>query len=198
MNKFLLPVLPSEAISEAEVCLTIKSPHCQLLIDFLISRKISFNIISFMEERERTNTEQQLSSEAMLINPMGEAAGKPPKDSSQLLDYVYLKYIKKNAGSTPTIDEIAAEIGWNPSRFKTEFKATYGKPFYQAYVEQKMKYAAELLKEGWKAIEVSEKVGYSQPIKFNKMFQKYFGITPKKYQTNVLKLRRQRGSLEVV
>ncbi len=47
-----------------------------------------------------------------------------------------------------------------------------------------MELAAKLLKKGYKATEVAKMVGYGEKsdIKFNKMFQKHFGITPKKYQ----------------
>jgi AraC-like DNA-binding protein len=80
--------------------------------------------------------------------------------------------------------EIAAELGISDSSFKSQFKALYGKPFFQIYIKKRMEYAAQLLKQGYRAIKVSAMVGYGEKscIKFNKMFQKHFGITPKKYQ----------------
>jgi AraC-like DNA-binding protein len=45
-----------------------------------------------------------------------------------------------------------------------------------------MEYVAELLEGGYKAVDVSVQLGYSQPIKFSKMFQKHFGVTPRRYQ----------------
>jgi YesN/AraC family two-component response regulator len=47
-----------------------------------------------------------------------------------------------------------------------------------------MEYASELLHLGYKSSEVAIKVGYGEKsiIEFNKMFQKHFGITPKKYK----------------
>jgi AraC-like DNA-binding protein len=59
---------------------------------------------------------------------------------------------------------------------------SFGINFYQLYVDTKMEHATALLKSGLRANVVSERVGYMHPIKFNKMFQKHFGITPKKYQ----------------
>ncbi len=47
-----------------------------------------------------------------------------------------------------------------------------------------MEYAAELLEARHRASEVSTKIGYKYPIKRNKMFQKHYGITPKKYRMN--------------
>lgn len=51
-------------------------------------------------------------------------------------------------------------------------------------MEARMKKSAELLIQGYNANAVSQMVGYGDKsaIKFNKMFKKFFGITPKKYQ----------------
>jgi AraC-like DNA-binding protein len=51
-------------------------------------------------------------------------------------------------------------------------------------MEKRRDYAAQLFKEGYKAVEVSKQIGYGDKscIKFNRMFQKHFGITPKRYQ----------------
>lgn len=175
MNKGIFPIQQSAAAeTQADICIRISGLQYKMLIDFLIDKKISFCINSYAGEAKRMDTPQRLSSKG--------ASNRIPEDTRQLLEGVYLKYISTNNSMSPNIEDIAKEIGWNPSLFKARFKAYYGKPFYQAYIEQKMKYAAELLNEGWKAVEVSEKIGYSQPIKFNKMFQKFFGITPKKYQ----------------
>jgi AraC-like DNA-binding protein len=145
-----------------------------MVIDFLITQKITFSITSYPVEAEKIDT-------AQVIQPH-RTSNRISEEVKQLLERIYLKYISENNSISPTIEEVAKEVGWNPALFKSRFKSYYGKPFYQAYIEQKMKYAAELLTEGWKAVEVSEKVGYSQPIKFNKMFQKYFGITPHKFK----------------
>jgi AraC-like DNA-binding protein len=85
-------------------------------------------------------------------------------------------------GFPPNVNDIAAELGISGATFKNRFIAHYGKPFYQLYIDKKMERAAMLLKEGCKATNISKMMGYSHPIKFNKMFQKHFGITPKKYQ----------------
>lgn len=175
MNKGILSIQQSaDAEVQAEICIRISSRQYKTVIDFLLAQKISFSITSYAGEAEKTGNAQVIQSAGVSNRISG--------DVKQLLERVYLKYISENNSISPNIEEIAKEIGWNPALFKARFKAYYGKPFYQAYIEQKMKYAAELLTEGWKAVEVSEKVGYSQPIKFNKMFQKYFGITPHKFK----------------
>lgn len=86
----------------------------------------------------------------------------------------------------PTEVEIAKEHGISVMKLKLVFKRLYGKTLYQMYMDKRMDKASSLLKSGYKAVEVARLVGYgvNSSIKFNKMFQKYFGTTPKKYQVS--------------
>ncbi|MCP1384695.1 helix-turn-helix domain-containing protein [Runella salmonicolor] len=109
--------------------------------------------------------------------------GKAHLSELSPIDGVYHKYIVEGVEKIPPkMEEIAAEIGLSIAQFKKLFKARFGKPFYRVYMEYKMEYAAGLLREGQTASSVSERVGYTQPIKFNKMFQKFYGTTPFKYR----------------
>ncbi len=105
---------------------------------------------------------------------------------TKLIQKIYQKYIVECIEKNPPKgEEIAAEMGVSEAQFKALFKKCYGKPFYQIYIKCKMEHAAQLLLEGYTSVAVSERIGYTQPIKFNKMFQKYFGMTPKKYQQSL-------------
>jgi AraC-like DNA-binding protein len=107
-------------------------------------------------------------------------------EQMKLAQKIYQKYIVEFIEKTPSKgEEIAAEMGVSEAQFKALFKKCYGKPFYQMYVEHKMEHAAQLLREEYASVVVSERIGYAHPIKFNKMFQKYFGMTPKKYQRSL-------------
>jgi AraC-like DNA-binding protein len=93
----------------------------------------------------------------------------------------------------PNEAQLATNYGLTLATFKENFKTIYGKTFYQLYMEKRMEYAAKLLKQGHKCNEVTQMIGYGEKsdIKFNKMFQKHFGITPKKYQMEHLKRGRK-------
>lgn len=175
MNNSFLPsqqeVTPT---AQPDLYIKISGLYHKLLIEFLITQRIPFGIIPCVEESEPTSTER--------VEEMSVAPNKVPDDIKKVLERVYVKYILKNIDTPPNVEQIAAEIDWSASKFKSRFKTYYGKPFYQVYMEHKMKFAAKLLKEGHKAMNVSEKVGYSQPIKFSKTFQKYYGMTPHKYK----------------
>ena len=89
----------------------------------------------------------------------------------------------------PNEAQLASNYGLKLATFKNNFKILYGKPFYQIYMEKRIEYAAKLLLQGYRAVEVSKRIGYGEKscIKFNKMFQKHFGMTPKRYQMTHLK-----------
>lgn len=173
-NSFLPNRQPVHSVVQPDVYIKISSSYHKRLIDFMINQRIPFGIIPCVEEPELTYTER--------VQEMNVAPDKVDNDIKKVLESVYVKYVLMNTDTPPCIEQIATEIGWSTSKFKTRFKAYYGKPFYHVYMEQKMEIAAKLLKKGYKAVDVSEKVGYSQPIKFSKTFQKYYGITPYKYK----------------
>jgi AraC-like DNA-binding protein len=86
------------------------------------------------------------------------------------------------SGKTPIIEDVAKAAGMKGSKVNAQLGEVTGKTFNQFYITKKMEYAAELLRMGYNAHKTSEKIGYTHPIKFNKMFQKHFGITPHQYR----------------
>ena len=79
----------------------------------------------------------------------------------------------------PTIDTVIKEGQISLVTFKVMFKKIYGKPYYQYFLDYKLKKARALLMTGMYSVgEVSEMLGYSQPIKLIIPFKKRFKITP--------------------
>lgn len=132
----------------------------------------------------------QISFEVKYQSHKHEESSSPfydaPSDNfTELVKKIYNKYLNGDFKNVPPSEhEIAKEHGMKLMSFKRLFKKIYGQPFYQLYLERRMEYAAQLLQKGYKASEVSVMIGYSASaaIKFNKMFQKHFQMTPKKYQ----------------
>lgn len=103
----------------------------------------------------------------------------------EIVKKIHAEYLQGDFSNVPPSEKEITKIhGIKPALFKSLFKKVYGQPFYQLYTTKRMEQAASLLKKGYKANEVAAMIGYSasSAIKFNKMFQKYFHITPKKYQ----------------
>ncbi|HAK77678.1 MAG TPA: hypothetical protein DCM71_12385 [Runella sp.] len=174
----------------------VVSTECvQAVVALLLSHKISFmltpsnhleinkidkelRIKNFHSELEHENAEvTQESVEPLRMRNINTWDG--------IIKKIYRKYLVEGFEQVPpTEQQIAIEYNIPLNLFKNNFKAIYGKPFYQLYMDKRMEHAAKLLRNGYKAVEVSRCIGYSDSscIKFNKMFQKHFGITPKKYQ----------------
>lgn len=155
----------------------IPADSAQTVVMFLLSHKISFHLMT------SNYTEFAPIGSGRKEGKNGVNSGLGSARESTVIESIYQKYIEENIEQTPPAEsEITNEFGITSNLFKNGFKSRYGKPFYQLYMEKKMEYAAYLLRTGIRAVRVSERLGYAQPIKFSKMFQKYFGLTPKKYQ----------------
>lgn len=155
------------------IVLQVNADNCTEIIQQLISLKIDFKFYSshYKPFATEENKKKEFGFEETHLS------------MRKTMEAVYNKYIVNNIENIPPNQElIANELGISYGTFKTHFKDVFGKPFYQLYTEKKMEYASRLLIQGLRVVQVSERVGYSHPIKFNKMFQKHFGVTPKKFQ----------------
>lgn len=165
----------------------IPAESVQTVVKLLRTHQISFMLKPSNDEEYSIQVKQQMSE--IDINQ-----DKPLRELNQVyavIERIYQKYIEEDIRQIPPKEpEIAKEFKISLAILKSSFKEVYGKPFYQLYVEKKMEYAKTLLLQGISAVKVSELIGYSQPIKFNKMFQKHFGITPKRYQMSHITVRK--------
>ena len=148
-------------------------------LDYFLSQQFAFEVQFKREEnlhkREELNVVHETTAPIFEINNGKENVAKK----------IYNKYINEiTEVPMPGMSEIAAEFGVSVNKLKVLFLEEYGQPMYKAYMQSRMMKSAELLGRGYKASVVSKMVGYGDKsgIKLNKMFQKHFGITPKKYQ----------------
>lgn len=161
--------------------------HVNTILPLLINCNISFYMSTIgmkSKEAEKRDTPSVESKTSSYLKPTKNEILK------NKVAQVYQKYIVEGVEKIPpTQNEIAAELGISILTFKSHFKALYNKPFYQVYMDKRMEYAAKLLLQGYRGNKVSVMLGYGEKscIKFNKMFQKHFGTTPKMYQIMYLK-----------
>ncbi len=160
-----------------EVIITIDPTFVKQVLDVLVT-----NTIPFRANFTFTSKEQLAPSPHYTLKPLPKIIKNEQSDLWESIPEFIVDKIKK--GNSLGIEEMASRVKLTPHAFKTKFSTYYGKPFYQYCLEQRMKYAAELLLRGYKSTKVAIQVGYSEKsiIKFMKMFHKHFGITPKKYQ----------------
>ncbi len=89
------------------------------------------------------------------------------------------KIINARLSNPPTIPDLALLVGVNATKLKKDFKEVYSKSIFQFITEQRMKKAAELLKEGMNVTQTAYEIGYKNPQHFTVAFKKYFGYLPK-------------------
>lgn len=187
MNANPIPSLNDTAKMQSQtVCIQIDQKDTPMLLSFLLSKQISFDLIyqpphhktslipDQQEEPVATQDREMLNKEMLLSMSV-----------RQKIEWAYEYYIQQKCNEAiPSEDEIASQIDMASSQFRSLFKRIYGQGFYQLYLAKRMEHASKLLRKGFKCNEVAKAVGYgtNSAIKFNKMFQKHFGITPKKYQ----------------
>ncbi|MFN8344145.1 MAG: helix-turn-helix transcriptional regulator [Spirosomataceae bacterium] len=173
-----LPTGHSKSYSNSTVTVYFSEEYVGLILPFLINHQIPFTLSAFHDSSENEN-----KATTALNTPKDDSEKEEIKKNLSDIEVVFQKYIVEGIEKfPPNVEEIAAELNMSVAVFGARFRKAYGKSFYQVYLDRKMDYAATLLKAGLNAIAVSTQIGYSHPIKFNKMFQKHFGMTPKKYQ----------------
>lgn len=84
----------------------------------------------------------------------------------------------------PLIAALAGAVGMSETKLKALFKQTFGNTVYNYYQQQRMEEAAFLLKQaGYSVSEVGYQLGFTNLSHFSRLFQRYYGRTPKKYSS---------------
>ncbi|ULT58328.1 response regulator [Neobacillus drentensis] len=91
-------------------------------------------------------------------------------------------YIEKNFSKDLTLQDVAENVGMNPTYFSLLFKEEMKQSYIKYLTKLRMERAKELLREGKKVAEVSEKVGYHTYRHFSELFKKHAGVNPGQYR----------------
>lgn len=96
------------------------------------------------------------------------------------------EFLSENLDKIITMEEIAEYMGLNKDYFGKNCKIHTGQNFGVLYSYVKIEYAKLLLrKNSYKTYEISEKLGYSSPDYFTKIFKEKTGQTPSQYKANL-------------
>jgi AraC-like DNA-binding protein len=164
---------------------TIDFKNLGKVIDFLYTKNVPFNLTNILSQGLEEHSSERPEENIVDVLTDDKKDFNLQSRHFTSVESIYKKYMVGDFSKPiPAITELAKECKINIAQFKYTFSKRYGKTFYQVYMDKRMERASELLKKGYRGCEVSKMIGYSDKssIKFNKMFQKHFGITPKRYQ----------------
>jgi AraC-like DNA-binding protein len=102
-------------------------------------------------------------------------------EKKAIKDYTINVEKKQDFQTLVGIEEISKEFNMSPSKFKNLFKEVNGDSYYSYFLKNRLAKAALMFEKGKRLKDVSNMMGYSQPIKFLIVFKKYYGTTSKKY-----------------
>lgn len=82
----------------------------------------------------------------------------------------------------PVIRELAQAAAMSETKLKQLFKQTFGATIYNYFQQARMEEAAFLLKQGKHSVgEVGYELGFSNLSHFSRIFEKHYGLNPKRY-----------------
>ncbi|MGN0592891.1 MAG: AraC family transcriptional regulator [Ruminococcus sp.] len=114
------------------------------------------------------------------------SAGMHIQQGSQLRDfYIHeaLTFIEHNFQNDISVEDIASVCGLNRSYFGKIFKQAVGKSPQEFLLSYRMAKAAELLKLTQLSIgDISNAVGYENPLHFSRAFKNIYGISPRDWR----------------
>ncbi len=97
-------------------------------------------------------------------------------------------YLSENMEQNITMDSVADSMKLNKDYFGKLFKQHAKTGFHSFYITIKMEYAKKLIADGiYKNYEISERLGFSTPDYFTKVFKGVMGITPSQYKLSLVK-----------
>lgn len=93
------------------------------------------------------------------------------------------RYVMKHVEEDVTLEDVATEVRVSKSYIGKLFKQKTGSNFNDYVTKVKMEHAKALLRSGdYKNYEISDKLGYSSPDYFGRLFKQYSGYTPLEFR----------------
>jgi AraC-like DNA-binding protein len=101
-------------------------------------------------------------------------------DAEKLL--IIRNEILSDLSTPPVLSELATIASMSETKLKQLFKQTFGDTIYNYYQKARMEEAAFLLKQAKHSVsEVGYELGFSNLSHFSRLFEKQYGVTPKKF-----------------
>ncbi|MBR3863548.1 MAG: helix-turn-helix transcriptional regulator [Clostridia bacterium] len=93
--------------------------------------------------------------------------------------YKVIKYINENLSGDLTNDKLAEIACFQPRYFIRVFKKQFGTTPHKYIQNVRIKHAVNMLQNGKKIAEISQRLGFSEEKSFLRFFKQYKGVSPK-------------------
>ncbi len=179
------------SLSNANFCFS-HSKDFKNRIPFENGKKIHSELLSILQEFEEKNEEYKLSIKTHLCNIIldlirnqnylsekFELEKSTVKKFSKALSFIDNHFTEKI-----TIKDLAGLTGMTENYFSTLFKKMYLITPSEYIISKRLELATEYILENsnLNILDIAVKCGFNNTANFNKLFKKYFGITPTKYK----------------
>lgn len=109
-----------------------------------------------------------------------------PHQNINSADVERLLYVRneilKDLSVPPVLRELSQMAAMSETKLKQLFKQTFGNTIYNYYQQARMEEAAFLLKQGRHSVaEVGYELGFSNLSHFSRLFEKHYGLNPKRF-----------------
>lgn len=118
---------------------------------------------------------------AQIVPPRGpKAAGSSPENPT-LMKVSHA--LQRHRPLTPTIPQLAAELGMSPSHLRARFRASCGVSLGRHMRELRLERACGLLRmNSMRITEVAEQCGFTSVHSFSRAFRLAYGVSPRAYR----------------
>jgi AraC family transcriptional regulator of arabinose operon len=94
-----------------------------------------------------------------------------------------LEYLSSTMQQAHTVEKLASRVMLSPSRFAHLFKTETGDSVIETLLKIRLRHASQLLAHTTMSVaEVSDHIGFNDPLYFSKQFSSFFGMSPRAYR----------------
>lgn len=101
----------------------------------------------------------------------------------QTFSTLVIHYMQENIANNLSLNDFASNFNYSPSHFSALFQKETGYSPINYYIQLKMRRACQYIeRSSMKLNEVAQKVGFSEPAYFSRIFTKIMGMSPSEYR----------------
>lgn len=153
--------------------------------DPLVARQLSALLAALWRAHDPLACDSLMLSIIDIFRPFARVAQPLPTETLSRFDEVK-HYLNDNFAQTITLNELATVASLSPYHFQRRFKAHYHVTPHQMLMAIRLQRAKQLLCRGMPAAQVAAEVGLTDQAHLTRSFAQRYGITPIRYQKQVM------------